>query len=110
MFYIKQSPLCRIWPKLCSPLSLLWLQNCVVVSFFDSDYKQIICLILAEVSAFVHVFVSLDHEQLTEQPKSVHISVTESMKLQNCPFAQIRWNLAHNLWNAIDSQIFLHQD
>ena len=54
-----------ISPFVVSPLSLLWLQNCVVVSFFDSDYKQIICLILAEVSAFVHVFVSLslDHEQ-----------------------------------------------
>ena len=60
----------------CSPLSLLWLQNCVVVSFFDSDYKQIICLILAKVSAFVHVFVSLSLEH-GQRPNSVHISVTE---------------------------------
>lgn len=75
MFYIKQSPsLCLT--EVALPLLLLWLQNCVVVSFFDSDYKQIICLILAEVSAFVHVFVSLSLEH-GQQPNSVHISVTE---------------------------------
>ena len=90
-----------------SPLSLLWLQNCVVVSVFDSDYKQIIQLILsAEVSANVHVFVCLG--TWTTAEICAYFSAVESMNLQNCSFAQIRWNLAYNLWNAIYSQIFLH--
>ena len=43
--YIKQSPL-DFFRQSFSP-SLYLLQNCVVVSFFDSDYEQIIQLLMA---------------------------------------------------------------